>query len=316
MSRIVSGNLRLALRPADLPAVVAAAADAVRPAAAAKGVRLDVPADGAAPRPSTATPTGSNRSSGTCWPTPSSSRPAGGTVAGVVAAGRRARGAGVTDTGQGIGPTSCRTCSTASARPTGPPAASTAGWGWGWRSSATWSSCTAARSRPRATGRAGGRRSACCLPGAAADRPAAPPAAAAARRPPPAVAWPACRWSWSTTSPTPGAGGPPLLRRDGARVTAVGSAADAVAAVAAVRPAVLVSDIGMPGGDGYGLIAAVRRLPPDAGGRTPAVALTAYARAEDRDRALAAGFHAHLPKPLDAAALLATVATLARAAQT
>ena len=103
-----------------------------------------------------------------------------------------------------------------------------------------------------------------------------------------------------------------LLRRAGASVTTVAAAAEAVAVVAADRPAVLVSDVAMAGLDGHGLVAAVRRLPPEAGGRTPAVAVSGLARAEDRDRSMAAGFDVHLPKPIDAAHLVATVAALAR----
>ena len=73
----------------------------------------------------------------------------------------------------------------------------------------------------------------------------------------------------------------------------------------------LVSDIGMPGEDGYALIKKVRALSPETGGRIPAAALTAYARKEDRARALAAGFHVHLAKPISSDQLLATVAHLA-----
>ncbi|MDB5299661.1 MAG: two-component hybrid sensor and regulator [Phycisphaerales bacterium] len=77
-------------------------------------------------------------------------------------------------------------------------------------------------------------------------------------------------------------------------------------------PDVIISDIAMPDEDGYDLIRAVRALPPENGGATPAIALTAYAREEDRLRALDAGFQAHLPKPIDPAALTATTAQLAR----
>ena len=73
---------------------------------------------------------------------------------------------------------------------------------------------------------------------------------------------------------------------------------------------VLVSDIGMPGRDGYDLIKAVRKLPSEKGGRIPAVALTAYARVEDRLRALTSGFQMHVPKPVEPSELLAVVANL------
>ncbi len=108
-----------------------------------------------------------------------------------------------------------------------------------------------------------------------------------------------------------------VLTRFGARVTAVASAVEALTALFAVpaaeRPAILVSDIVMPGEDGYTLIKQVRDMerigePPEA--PIPAVALTAYARVEDRMRALAAGFQMHLPKPIEPDELIAVVASL------
>jgi signal transduction histidine kinase/CheY-like chemotaxis protein len=77
---------------------------------------------------------------------------------------------------------------------------------------------------------------------------------------------------------------------------------------------VLVADIEMPGEDGYSLIRKVRRLDPTRGGRVPAVAVTAYGRAEDRVRTLSAGFSMHVPKPIDPSELVTVVATLARLA--
>ena len=102
-----------------------------------------------------------------------------------------------------------------------------------------------------------------------------------------------------------------LLENCGAAVSTASSAEEALALVQSAHPAVLVSDIGMPGEDGHALIRRVRALPGERGGATPAVALTAYARAEDRVRAVQAGFQRHLAKPVEAAELLATVASLA-----
>jgi CheY-like chemotaxis protein len=75
---------------------------------------------------------------------------------------------------------------------------------------------------------------------------------------------------------------------------------------------VLVSDIGMPGEDGYSFIRRVRARPPGKGNDIPALALTAYARSEDRMQAIAAGFQMHLSKPVETAELLVVIASLAR----
>jgi CheY-like chemotaxis protein len=102
-----------------------------------------------------------------------------------------------------------------------------------------------------------------------------------------------------------------LLEERGARVRAVASSDEALAALDQERPDVLLSDIEMPGGDGYALMRAIRERPPERGGRVPAAALTAYARTEDRMQALLAGFHLHMPKPVQPAELAAVVASLA-----
>ncbi|HYH95044.1 ATP-binding protein [Hyalangium sp.] len=96
-----------------------------------------------------------------------------------------------------------------------------------------------------------------------------------------------------------------------AHVLTAASAAEGLALLRAERPDLLISDIGMPGEDGYSLISRVRALSPEQGGRTPAVALTAYTRVEDRTRVLLAGFHSHVPKPVEPLELLAVLASLA-----
>ena len=98
----------------------------------------------------------------------------------------------------------------------------------------------------------------------------------------------------------------------GARVHTVASAAEALAAVPQLRPDVLISDIGMPEADGYQLIRSLRMLPPEDGGATPAIALTAFARTEERTRALIAGYQLHVAKPVEQWELCAAVASLAR----
>ncbi|WP_437292195.1 PAS domain-containing hybrid sensor histidine kinase/response regulator [Sorangium sp. So ce406] len=103
-----------------------------------------------------------------------------------------------------------------------------------------------------------------------------------------------------------------VLEECAARVTTAGSAAEALAALERERPDVLVSDLGMPVEDGFQLIRRVRGLDAARGGSTPAVALSALARAEDRARALGAGYQAHVAKPLDPAELVGVVAALVR----
>ena len=101
------------------------------------------------------------------------------------------------------------------------------------------------------------------------------------------------------------------LAQSGAEARGAGSVSAALPVLAAWRPAVLISDIEMPGEDGYALIREVRTLAPEVGGRTPAVALTAFSRPEDRVRILKAGFSLHVTKPVDPEELIAIVAALA-----
>jgi signal transduction histidine kinase/CheY-like chemotaxis protein len=94
-------------------------------------------------------------------------------------------------------------------------------------------------------------------------------------------------------------------------VITAGSASEALEAVVQSRPDVLLSDLGMPGEDGYALIAGVRALPAERGGQIPAAALTAYMRPEDRAKVLGSGFQLHVPKPFEPHELVAVVAALA-----
>jgi CheY-like chemotaxis protein len=101
-----------------------------------------------------------------------------------------------------------------------------------------------------------------------------------------------------------------VLEHYGAVVRTADSARAAFAIVETQRVDVLVSDIGMPDEDGYSLMLRVRELPANRGGRVPAIALTAYARQEDAAHAIRVGFQRHLPKPVDPAALVASVVDL------
>ena len=100
-----------------------------------------------------------------------------------------------------------------------------------------------------------------------------------------------------------------VLEDQGAKVTSFGSAQDALAALKTTKPTVLICDVGMPKMDGYQLIRTLR-AEESRSERIPALALTAFARAEDRKRSLVAGYQAHLAKPFDVGELILVIADL------
>lgn len=101
-----------------------------------------------------------------------------------------------------------------------------------------------------------------------------------------------------------------ILLAEGAVVESADSASAGFAAYLAFRPELLISDIAMPGEDGYSLMRRVRALAADAGGSAPAIALTAFTRPEDRSRALSAGFTKHVSKPISPRELVPLIVTL------
>jgi len=101
-----------------------------------------------------------------------------------------------------------------------------------------------------------------------------------------------------------------ILEERGAVAVCVGSAREALATLKTQSVDLMLSDIGMPEMDGYDLIKQLRRLTPEEGGRLPAVAITAYARAEDRQRSLLAGYQMHIAKPVEAIELIAGISSL------
>lgn len=103
-----------------------------------------------------------------------------------------------------------------------------------------------------------------------------------------------------------------LLTPYGADVLTVTSASQVLATLTSFQRDVLICDIGMPDIDGYTLLQQIRALPPEKGGQIPAIALTAYARQEDQQRALNSGYQRHLPKPLNPDQLVRAVAVLAQ----
>lgn len=98
-----------------------------------------------------------------------------------------------------------------------------------------------------------------------------------------------------------------LLEQCGAEVTTAAAAEEALGVLAHSLPDILISDIGMPGMDGYELIQAIRQLPPDAGGDLPAIALSAYVGDEDQQQALDSGYHRHVSKPLNTDKLMQAI---------
>jgi len=101
-----------------------------------------------------------------------------------------------------------------------------------------------------------------------------------------------------------------VLRRAGAEVTTAGSAREALEALDKERFQLLISDIAMPDEDGYTLLKKVRALPPEHGGRIPALALTAHSLVQDRLQSLRAGFQSHVPKPVVPEELVEVVASI------
>jgi signal transduction histidine kinase/AmiR/NasT family two-component response regulator len=101
-----------------------------------------------------------------------------------------------------------------------------------------------------------------------------------------------------------------VLSKQGARVTTAQSATAALKLISKTKPDLLISDVAMPGTDGYEFMRRIRSLPKELGGAVPAVALTAYAREQDRKRALSAGYQMHLTKPIEVAELSATLVHL------
>jgi PAS domain S-box-containing protein len=101
-----------------------------------------------------------------------------------------------------------------------------------------------------------------------------------------------------------------MLAPCGAEIITAASAAEAFERIRLEKPDLMVSDIGMPDEDGYTLIRKIRALPAAEGGQMPAIALTAYARSEDRVRALSLGYHLHVPKPVELEELAFAIASL------
>jgi PAS domain S-box-containing protein len=313
VSRIIAGALRLEARPVDLVEVVTAAIDSVRPVAEAKGVRLEADLAGGV---------GSllgdpARLQQVVWNLLSNAvkfTPPGGSVEVRLARAESQIHLTVTDTGQGIGPEFLPYVFDRFRQAESTPSRSHGGLGLGL-----------AIARHLVELHGGTVRADSRGPGRGATFTVSLPLRA--------VGLGGDTWSAAPTENDPfqsvttlegvnvlvvddeedaGVLLTTVLEQCGARIAVASSVSAALEAVERLRPDVLVSDIGIPGEDGYTLIKRVRALAPEQGGSIPAVALTGYARPEDAVEALRAGFQVHLPKPVEPADLVRMVAQLVR----
>ncbi|HKW93072.1 MAG TPA: ATP-binding protein [Methylomirabilota bacterium] len=317
VSRVVSGKMRLDVRPTDLRAVIDGALDGVRPAAEAKGIRIQSVLDSAA-----SIMGDPNRLQQVVWNLLMNAvkfTPKGGRVQIHLQRVNSHVEIVVSDTGQGIAPhvlpfifdrfTQADTSSTRAH----------SGLGLGLALVKHLVELHGGAVTAQSPGEGRGATFVISLPLSIAEM-----STGSAIRQHPTVA--------TTDAPLPGARldglrvlvvdddqnaldlASAILTKAGAAVRTCLSAEDALAVFFAWRPDVLVSDIEMPGEDGYSLIRKVRALADDPVGDTPAVALTAYGRTQDRMLSLSAGYNMHVPKPVDPGELTTIIASLARQA--
>jgi signal transduction histidine kinase/ActR/RegA family two-component response regulator len=312
LSRITSGKMRLNVVRVELEGVVQGALDAVRPAAVAKGIALNVAIDDGSSS-ITADPARLQQVLWNLLMNAVKFTPRGGRVSLEATRRQSAVHLVVRDTGQGIGADMLphvferfRQADSSSTRAHG-------GLGLGLALVKHLAELHGGTVVAESDG-----------PGKGAAFTVTLPVVPVAARPDTALGRPAA------VAAVPG----DVVRLDGTRVLVVDDDAEGVAIVEAIlvragadvrtcstamqgfesvrtwRPHVLVSDVGMPDEDGYSLIRRVRALPPGEGGLTVAIALTGFGRAQDRQQALAAGFHMHVPKPVDPHELTTIVAGL------
>jgi signal transduction histidine kinase/ActR/RegA family two-component response regulator len=320
VSRIVAGTLRLMPQPVDLAAVTRAALDAVQPLAAAKNVHLAFSPDLAALEPVSGD---AGRLEQVIWNLLTNAikfTPAGGRVDVFIEPSKDHTEVRVVDTGQGISPDFLPHVFERFRQAGDATTQRRAGLGVGLAIVRQLVELHGGTVHAASQGVGRGATFIVRLPVAARD-PRVDPAATHEER----------RIAASGASPTPrsarldglrilvvddDADGRTLtslvLTQSGASVTTVASVAEALQALEAERPDVLVSDIGLPDADGYALIRQIRQYEAQPGGFLPVVALTGYARAEDRARILAAGFQAHVPKPVEPVELIAVISSVMR----
>jgi PAS domain S-box-containing protein len=308
VSRIVSGKLRLEVQPADPFAVIAAGIEAMRPAAEAKRVALEFTEES----PRAVLRCDPNRLQQVVWNLVSNAvkfTPEGGHVAVRAALRDGALEIEVRDDGIGISPEFLPHVFERFSQASGP--GSRRGLGLGLaivRHLVELHGGTVdVRSAGEGTGATFTVRLAAAGPGAS-ERPAPAQAPVPVRTTPIGVHVLLVEDDADAREFFAS-----VLDDSGARVVTASNAEEALGAFEREPPQVLVCDLGLPGEDGCTLLKRVRALPPERGGHVPAAAITAYAAAEDRLRAFAAGFQRHIAKPFDPSELPALVAELAPA---
>ena len=321
MSRIISGKLRLDMQRLELADVIAAAVDTVRPAAEAKGIRVQPILD---PRvgPISGDP---NRLQQVLWNLLSNAvkfTPKAGRVQILVERIESSVKVSVIDTGEGIGPEFLPHVFERFRQADGSTTRRHGGLGLGLAIVKQLVELHGGTIRAQSPGAGKGSTFIVTLPLTEVHPDPIEPPRSDPRRPSgrhvAAMSMKVCeeltgvRVLLVDDEPDARAVLRRLLEDCRAVVSAASGAAEALVLLRTERPDVIVSDIGMPGADGYELIRQVRSLAPGDGGTIPAVALTAYARADDRVRAIVAGFQHHVSKPVEPAELIAMVASAVR----
>ncbi len=305
ISRIVSGTLQMATDTVLLGPLVSAAVDVARPAGTAKGVVLDLALD-PAPASVAGDPERLHRVVLNLLSNAVKVTPKGGRVAVALTRDGSTARLAITDGGEGIDPALLPHLFDRSAQ--GDAASRVSGPGLGFRVARQLVELQGGRIWAESAEPGRGTRFVLELPlaPASAERPAERTPGA----PDTLVPLDGLRVLVVEDDPSSREGIELVLRSAGAAVTAVGSVPSALGALDQSAFDVMVSDIGMPGQDGYDLIRQLRTRPPERGGRTQSIALTAYSTLDDRRRALAAGYEVHLPKPVSPPALTRAIAEL------
>jgi PAS domain S-box-containing protein len=312
VSRIITGKLHLTMQPVDPGAVVEAALETVRPAAAAKQITIE-----ASLEPGAGTMSGDpDRLQQVVWNLLSNAikfTPNGGQVQVRLRRVDAEAVIEVADSGPGISPEFLPHVFERFRQGDASTTRSHVGLGLGLAIVRHLVELHGGTVEARSPGQGQGATFSVHLPLASARRPEAPAAAAAGSERPRAEALRlgGLRVLIVDDDAEGREAMTAVLEKEGVQVIAVSSPDEALEAIGRENPDVLLSDIEMPGEDGHSFIRRVRELPADRGGEIPAAALTAYARGEDRQKALLAGFQVHISKPVPPDQLTAVIAELA-----